>query len=90
MNKSELIGVIAKRTQNTLKRTEEAVNLIFDEIANVIEKKEKVTITGFGTFRTIERVARDGINPSTGKLIKIPERTVPVFKVGKHLRERIK
>ena len=90
MNKSELIGAVAKKTGLTVKQTEETINGIFEEITNVMAKKDKVTLVGFGTFGTSDRAARDGVNPATGAKIKISARTVPVFKAGKALKEKVK
>ncbi len=90
MNKNDLINIVAKKSMSSFKQTEEAVNLIFDEISELMKEKEKVTLVGLGTFRTSERSARGGSNPYNGEKIYITERTVPVFKVGKRLKERVK
>ncbi|MDP8220753.1 MAG: HU family DNA-binding protein, partial [Candidatus Stygibacter frigidus] len=54
-----------------------------------LKKGDKVSLVGFGTFKVAERKARTGVNPSTGKKIKIPARKVPVFKPGKKLKESV-
>ena len=50
---------------------------------------EKVTLTGFGTFETVERSARTGINPATGEKILIPESKAVKFKAGKAFKEAV-
>ena len=51
---------------------------------------KKVQITGFGTFETRKRKARDGRNPQTGERIKIAASRFPAFHAGKALKDRIK
>jgi len=90
MNKSELIRIVGTTTGLQIKQAESAINAVFDTIADVMEKKDKLTLVGFGTFGTIDRSARNGVNPSTGEKIKISARTVPTFKAGKALKEKVK
>ncbi len=58
-------------------------------IGDEMQKKEKVQLIGFGTFQTSERKARTGRNPQTGAEIKIAAATLPVFKPGKALKEKV-
>jgi DNA-binding protein HU-beta len=50
---------------------------------------EKVTISGFGSFRVIDRAAQKGRNPQTGQTITIPARRVVKFRPAKKLAERV-
>jgi len=96
MNKTELSEKLAKKTGLTKAQATEAVSAIFDTapgkgiIAVELDAGRSVTIPGFGTFDTSRRKAREGRNPQTGATIKIAARTVPTFKAGKGLRERVK
>ena len=45
-----------------------------------------ILLRGFGTFKTSERAARDGINPLTKEKIQIPEKKVIKFKPGSDLK----
>ena len=51
MKKSELIEVITKKAHLTKKAAREAVDSLFEEISRLLTKGEKVTISGFGTFK---------------------------------------
>jgi DNA-binding protein HU-beta len=51
------------------------------------EKKAIEMIVGFGTS---DRAERMGLNPKTGEKLKISARTVPTFKAGKALKEKVK
>lgn len=89
MNKSDLIGSVAEKTDLTKKDAEKAVNAIFQTIEDALARGDKVQLVGFGTFETKERAARIGRNPRTGQEIKIPATKVPGFKAGKALRESV-
>lgn len=90
MNKAELIGAIAEKSELTKKDSEKALNAVIESIESALKKGEKVQIIGFGTFEAKKRNAREGINPRTGKPISIAAATVPSFKAGKALKDSIK
>ncbi|HOL17538.1 MAG TPA: HU family DNA-binding protein [Bacillota bacterium] len=90
MNKSELIGVVAEKTEMSKKDTEKAVNAVFESIMESLAKGDKVQLVGFGTFEVRERKQREGRNPATGETITIPALNVPVFKAGKAFKEKVK
>jgi DNA-binding protein HU-beta len=90
VNKAELIGSIAEKSELTKKDSEKALNALLDSIVAALNKGEKVQIIGFGTFEAKKRNAREGINPRTGKAISIAAATVPSFKAGKALKDAIK
>ena len=46
--------------------------------------------SGFGTFEAVERAARDGRNPLTGKPMKLPASKAPKFKAGKAFKDAVK
>ncbi len=89
MNKGELIEAIATSTdlpKNVIDTVVAAtVNTVVDRVAN----GEKVSLVGFGSFEPRDRKARDGRNPKTGEVIKIPATTVPAFSAGKAFKERV-
>ncbi len=87
MNKSELSKAVAEKTGMTPKQVTGVVDAVFDEIAAALTAKGSVTIGGFGTFATKDRAAREGINPATRETIKIPAKTVAVFKPAKPLKD---
>ncbi|MCB9764383.1 MAG: HU family DNA-binding protein [Alphaproteobacteria bacterium] len=95
MNKKELAQKLAKKTGLTQVKAMEVVNAIFAAesgggiIATELDAGRKVTIPGFGTFGTRRRAARTGTNPSSGKPLEIPAKTVVFFRVGKNLATRV-
>ncbi len=89
MNRQEMIAKICEDVKLTKKQANSALTCMLDSIAKALKKGDKVSLVGFGTFKVAERKARSGVNPSTGKKIKIPARKVPVFKPGKKLKESV-
>lgn len=89
MNKTELIAEVANRTGLSKKDAESAVNATMDTIADTIAAGDKVQLVGFGTFESKERGARTGRKHSTGEIIEIPASTVPSFKAGKALKDKV-
>ena len=87
MNKEELVQEISKKAKVTQKDAGEVLGALLDTIQKTVSKGKKVTLVGFGTFESRKRAARTGRNPQTGKEIKIPAKTVPVFSAGKKFKE---
>ena len=85
MNKKELIENIADAADISKATAEKALNGILTAITDTLEKGDKVTLVGFGTFSVTKRKARKGRNPQTGKTINIPAKNVAKFKVGSKL-----
>jgi DNA-binding protein HU-beta len=90
MNRQDLIAKIAKEADVTKKAANCALNAVIDGITLALEKGDKVSLVGFGTFKVNKRNARTGVNPQTKAKIQIPARKVPVFKAGKKLKEAVK
>jgi len=54
-----------------------------------LKKGGRVTLVGFGTFSVSQRKARNGRNPQTGGVIKIPARRVAKFAPGIELKKAV-
>ena len=89
MNKAELINASANETGLSKKDTAAVLNSLINVVSKELSKKGKVQLVGFGTFETRKRAAREGRNPQTGKAIKIAASTVPAFKAGKALKQKV-
>ena len=90
MNKNELVYAISDEAKVKLSDAEKCLNAFTNVVTKSLKKKQSVTLVGFGTFEVKDRSARDGRNPKTGEIIKIPATTVPSFKAGKGLKEAVK
>lgn len=89
MNKTELINSIAEKTGLTKKDSEKSVNAFLQSVEETLQKGDKVSLVGFGTFEVRTRKARTGRNPQTGDPIEIPASKVPAFKAGKALKDSV-
>lgn len=90
MNKSELVTKVAQESEIPVKKTKEAVNVIFKLIQESLAEEDKVKVLGFGSFETKKRAARKGRNPQTGEVIQMAATIAPVFKPGKKLKDAVR
>ncbi|HEX7128363.1 MAG TPA: HU family DNA-binding protein [Thermodesulfobacteriota bacterium] len=89
MNKSELVEVLAARAELPLNKAEEVVNAIFDAMTEALVRNRRIEIRGFGSFVNKRYEPYVGRNPKTGAAIEVKAKTIPFFKVGKELKERV-
>ena len=90
MTKAELVNWMAKKAGITKKGATTALNSFVKAIHDSLKKKGgKIRIADLGTFLVVHKKARTGVNPQTGKKIKIPARYAPRFKASKSLREAV-
>jgi nucleoid DNA-binding protein len=73
LNRAQLIESIQKQLgKDTSKAAaERALNAVVDSIKSGVKKSKAVQLIGFGTFKLVNRKARNGVNPKTGAKIKI-------------------
>ena len=89
MNKAELIQTLS--TTNDISKIEatKIVNLFFEQMANALEKGDRVEIRGLCSFYAREYEGYTGRNPKTGETVEVVAKRLPYFKCGKGLRERV-
>ena len=90
MNKKELIAAVAESANLSKKDAEAAVNAVVASVTGALKKGDKVQLIGFGTFEVRKRAAKQGRNPQTGAVIKVPATKVPAFKAGAALKDAVK
>jgi integration host factor subunit beta len=90
MIKSELVQRIAAHNPHLYQRdVENIVNAILGEITTALAHGDRVELRGFGAFSIKSRPAREGRNPRTGARVSVDQKSVPFFKTGKEMRERL-
>lgn len=90
MIKSELVSRIAAQNPHLYQRdVENIVNTILDKVTEALSNGDRVELRGFGAFSVKARPARIGRNPRTGEKVPVDEKSVPFFKTGKEMRERL-
>ena len=90
INKDGLVGAISTKTELSKKDVEMVIDAMIEEVTKALKAGDKVTLTGFGTFKVSKRAAREGINPQTKAKLHIPAMTVPKFTAGKALKEAVR
>ncbi|MAG24168.1 integration host factor subunit beta [Candidatus Pacearchaeota archaeon] len=86
MNKSEIIKQVAAETKLPATTVSRVLESIFGTMEKALISRDKVVISGFGTWTTSDRRGFSGNNPRTGESIEVPARTIPVFRAGKKLK----
>ena len=90
MTKSELIERLADQARHiSAEELELAIKELLEQMAQTLQKGERIEIRGFGSFSLHYRAPRVGRNPKTGETVKLDGKYVPHFKPGKELRERV-
>ena len=89
MTQTEIISNLAETSG--LKKTD--VKTMFDALAALATSEVKTngefTLPGFGKLKKTDRKARDGRNPATGAVIKIPAKTTVKFSIGKAMKDAV-
>ena len=89
VTKSELIDAVADKLHLAKARAEQIVDTVFNAMVDALKQGQGIEIRGFGSFTIREYKAYDGRNPRTGEIVKVAQKRLPFFKVGKELRERV-
>ena len=88
MNKEDLVKLVSEKTGITQKAAEQAQKVIIEGISSTLEKGDSISLVGFGSFKVVERAAREGRNPSTGEKMQIPASKAVKFTPSKSLTAR--
>jgi DNA-binding protein HU-beta len=90
VTKNEFLYKISDKLREPKKNVAPIVEEVFNSIEDALAKGEKCMFVGFGVFEVKDRAAREGRSPQDpSKIVKIPEKRVPVFRPGKKLKEKV-
>ena len=90
MTKFDLIERLSSKYQHlSAKDVEVAIREILEQMAITLQGGDRIEIRGFGSFSLHYRAPRVGRNPKTGEKVELLGKSVPHFKPGKELRERV-
>jgi len=89
MNKQDLVKLVSEKTGISKEAAGKAQKAVIEAISSTLEKGDSVSLIGFGSFKVIDRSAREGRNPSTGEKMQIPATKAVKFTPSKVLKERI-
>lgn len=89
MTQTEIVNTLAEASG--LKKAD--VKGMFDSLADLaakeVKKNGEFTVPGFGKLVKATRKAREGRNPATGAVIKIPAKTTVKFRLGKAMKDAV-
>jgi nucleoid DNA-binding protein len=89
MNKTDMIDRLAAAAGIPKTQAAIAVEAMLSGMTATLKKGGHVTLVGFGSFHVVQRAARTGRNPKTGKAIQIPARRVAKFTPGNELKQAV-
>lgn len=89
MNKAELITAMSEKSGLNKTDARKALEAFTECVEDALLNGDKVSLVGFGTFQTIDKAERDGINPATKTKIRIAAKKVVKFKPGAELSDKI-
>jgi DNA-binding protein HU-beta len=89
MTQSEIVSKLAE----TCGCKKSDVKAMFDALASMATSEVRINgefaVPGFGKLKKTFRKARDGRNPATGAVIKIPAKTTVKFSLGKAMKDSV-
>lgn len=89
MNKKEFIAAFAEKANITKKEADKMLNCFLEVVETSLVGGDDVRFIGFGSWETKIRKARELRNPQTKKTMKVAEKRVVKFKVGKSLADKV-
>jgi DNA-binding protein HU-beta len=89
MSKREVTKKIAQDAGLTLQQAQKAYHGMLDGIKDALQKGERVTFSGFGSFEIKTRHERKGRNPKTGETITIPAKKRIKFTPSRELKKSL-
>ena len=89
MNKNDLSKKLSEKIKIQPRAAKAIVDNIFVSMKESLGKGERIEIRGFGSFVMRQYGSYKGRNPKTGKIVDVPPKKLPYFKVGKELKEMV-
>lgn len=90
MCRADLIAAVMSKCEKDVESKAQItriVDAVFDTITETVASGEKVIVTGFGTFESVERDART--MKTFDKVVNVPAKTVPKFSAGKAFKDAV-
>ena len=89
MTRKEFSEMVEEKSPFPASKCAEFVDMVFEVMAETLERGEKIKISRFGNFVLKEKAARKGRNPQTGEKMEITARRVVKFKPSLVLRKAL-
>ena len=89
MTQTAIVSTLADRTGLKKSEVKSVLDAITELATTEVKKNGEFTVPGFGKLKKTNRKAREGRNPATGAVIKIPAKTTVKFSVGKAMKDSV-
>lgn len=89
VSKDDIARDIAEKYNLSIKQSKEIITAVFDTIITKTAENAKVSIFGFGTFESVDKSEKEGINPRTKEKIIIKARRSPKFSAAKAYKDNL-
>ena len=89
MNKTDLIEALSKKRKIPVREAKGIITTILNTMTEALVNGEHIKIRGFGRFFVKQYGSYTGMNPTTGEKVKVKAKKLPVFKVGRGLKEAV-
>lgn len=90
MDKTQLVDALTERFDGDRAAAARALDAVLDTVALQVAKGEKVALDGFGSFRKKVRSARTVRHPQTGKSVKLPPRSMVIFRADGRFKKAVR
>ena len=89
MNKAQIIDLVARKSKLPKRAVNDVIDVFLHQLIDVLSKGDKVTLSGFGTFKIQKIQAKTVRLPRSDKYVKIKPHRVVRFKSGKALERAV-
>ncbi len=89
MTKKDFTKLFAEKINASQKDAAAIADTFLECVSHALIKNKGLSFVGWGSWKVITRVAREGRNPQTGKPLKIPAKKVIKFKAGAPLEAKV-
>jgi DNA-binding protein HU-beta len=89
MTQTAIVSTLADKTGLKKSEVKSVIDAITELATVEVKKNGEFTVPGFGKLKKTNRKAREGRNPATGAIIKIPAKTTVKFSVGKAMKDSV-
>lgn len=89
MTKKDIVMEVSSKTGIKQVEVKEIVQRTLDAIIGALSREERVELRNFGVYSVKHRKGRKGRNPRTGEEVPVPPKTVPDFKPGLLMKEKV-
>ena len=87
--KSEIIESLAEECGTSVRETWDIVGTILTTMSDALGRGESIELRGFGTFKIKQYGTYTARNPRTQEKVPVKPKKLPVFTVGKELKEAV-